>query len=448
MSAAPPLRPPVVSLRRERVYLRVRTRFLLSVFAGLVWSTFSFWLSLPWIAELARSITLPGAIVVVFGIAIVPGYLNFQLAAALLLDRPPALRLEGPFPPVAILIAAYNEAERIEETLTYALRQDYPGGLEVLVLDDGSTDGTAEIVRGRAARDRRIRLLQLPHGGKAVALNAGLEAATAALVATIDADTLLMPFALRRVVGRLMAAPASTVAVAGAVLVRNSRSNLLARVQEWDYFLGISAVKRQQALLQGTLVAQGAFSLYDTDALRAAGGWPDRIGEDIVLTWTLLARGGLTTFEPTAVAFTDVPVRFGGFRKQRQRWARGMIEGLRDHGLTLLSEGRLPSHSVGANFLFPYLDGVYTCAFLPGVLLALTGNFALVGPLTLAVLPLSALVAGIMFVRQRRAFDEVGLKVRRNRLGFGAYIALYPAVLAPISFAGYVKELAGAKRAW
>src|SRR3954454_13272069 len=185
MSAAPPLRPPVVSLRRERVYLRVRTRFLLSVFAGLVWSTFSFWLSLPWIAELARSITLPGAIVVVFGIAIVPGYLNFQLAAALLLDRPPALRLEGPFPPVAILIAAYNEAERLQETLTYALRQDYPGGLEVLVLGDRSTDGTAEIVRGRAARDRRIRLLQLPHGGKAIALNAGLEAATAALVATI-----------------------------------------------------------------------------------------------------------------------------------------------------------------------------------------------------------------------------------------------------------------------
>jgi biofilm PGA synthesis N-glycosyltransferase PgaC len=448
MSAAPPLEGPAAVLRPARIYLRVRTRFFLTMLAGLAWAAFSLWLSLPWIDQLGHSITLPAAVLVIVGIAIVPGYLNLQLAASLLVDRPPPLRLEGPFPAVSLLMAAYDEAERIEETLTYALRQDYPGGLEIIVADDGSTDATAEIVRARAARDRRIRLLELPHGGKAAALNTALAATAAPLVATIDADTLLMPYALRRAVARLMAAPASTVAVAGAVLVRNSRSNILARAQEWDYFLGISAVKRQQALLQATLVAQGAFSLYDTRALREAGGWPDRIGEDIVLTWSLLANGGLTTFEPTAVAFTDVPVRFRSFRRQRQRWARGMIEGLRDHGLELVGQRRLRSHSVGVNFLFPYLDGVYVCAFLPGVALAATGNFALVGPLTLAVLPLSALVACVMFWRQRRAFDEVGLRVRRNMLGFVVYIAFYPAVLAPISFAGYLKELVGARRAW
>ncbi|MEO8290793.1 MAG: glycosyltransferase family 2 protein, partial [Gaiellaceae bacterium] len=370
------------------------------------------------------------------------------LAASILLDRPPPLRLDGPFPAVSLVVAAYNEEGGIEEALAYALRQDYPGGLEIVVADDGSTDSTREIVRCRAARDRRIRLLELPHQGKAAALNAALATTDAPLVATIDADTLLMPFALRRAVGRLMAAPASTVAVAGAVLVRNSRSNILARVQEWDYFLGISAVKRQQALLQGTLVAQGAFSVYDRKALQEAGGWPDRIGEDIVLTWSLISKGGLTTFEPTAVAFTDVPVTFRTFRRQRQRWARGMIEGLRDHGVDLLGQRRIHAHSVGANFLFPYLDGVYTCAFLPGAALALTGNFAVVGPLTLAVLPLSTLVAGIMFWRQRKAFSEVGLRVRRNVFGFAVYMVLYPAVLAPISFAGYLKELAGARRAW
>jgi cellulose synthase/poly-beta-1,6-N-acetylglucosamine synthase-like glycosyltransferase len=69
-----------------------------------------------------------------------------------------------------------------------------------------------------------------------------------------------------------------TVAVAGAVLVRNSRENLLTRAQEWDYFLGIASVKRGQALLQGTLVAQGAFSVYDTTALKLVGGWPNRRG--------------------------------------------------------------------------------------------------------------------------------------------------------------------------
>ena len=113
--------------------------------------------------------------------------------------------------------------------------------------------------------------------------------------------------ALRRLVARLESAPPDTVAVAGAVMVRNSRANLLTRMQEWDYFLGIAAVKRMQGLYQSTLVAQGAFSLYRTDELRRVGGWPDAIGEDIVVTWRLMETGDRVLTEPTAVAFTDVP---------------------------------------------------------------------------------------------------------------------------------------------
>lgn len=443
-----PETPIAVPLRSGRLYLRVRTRFLLSVLAGAAWAALSAWISAGWILDLSGEVTVVGAAALVAGIAIVPGYLNSQLAASLLLDRPPPLRLDGPFPRIAVLVAAYNEEDAVAETVVYALRSDYPGELEVVVADDGSTDRTREIVRELAARDERVRLVELPHGGKASALNGALAAIDAPFVATIDADTLLMPFALRRAMARLLVSPPATVAVAGAVLVRNSRANLLARVQEWDYFLGIASVKRQQALMQGTLVAQGAFSVYDARALRGAGGWPDRIGEDIVLTWALMRNGGMTTFEPTAVAFTDVPQRLGGFLRQRQRWARGMIEGLRDHGLRLLAQRRLHAHSVATNFLFPYLDGVYTCAFLPGVALALTGNFALVGPLTLAVLPLSLSVALVMLVHQRRAFREVGLRVRRNPLGFVAYLVVYPTILAPVSFAGYVKELVRARRVW
>ena len=101
-----------------------------------------------------------------------------------------------------------------------------------------------------------------------------------------------MPDALRRVVSRMLLSPEDTVAVAGSVMVRNSRESLIAAAQTWDYFLGIGSIKREQALLQGTLVAQGAFSVYDTEALQTSGGWPDCIGEDIVMTWALLARGG------------------------------------------------------------------------------------------------------------------------------------------------------------
>ena len=91
-------------------------------------------------------------------------------------------------------------------------------------------------------------------------------------------------------------------------------------------------MKRQQGLFQGTMVAQGAFSVYRTGALAGAGGWPDQIGEDIVLTWAMMREGGRVGYERTAIAFTGAPEDVRSFSRQRRRWARGMIEGLSEHG--------------------------------------------------------------------------------------------------------------------
>jgi poly-beta-1,6-N-acetyl-D-glucosamine synthase len=432
----------------RRFYLPLKLRVSLTFLAGALWLAFSVWLSRHWVTTLGHDITLPLAIVVITGIALIPGYLNIQLLTSIMLDSPPRLAMDVEFPPVALLVAAYNEEESITETLDYALRSDYAGSFEVVVADDGSTDRTREIVEEYARRDPRVRLLEVDHGGKAEALNAALREVRTPLVATIDADTLLMPYSLRRAVARLGNSPSDTVAVAGAVLVRNSRDNLLTRAQEWDYFLGIASVKRAQALLQGTLVAQGAFSVYETDALRGAGGWPNRIGEDIVLTWRMLENGGRSVFEPTAVAFTDAPAEWRAFVRQRRRWARGMIEGLRDHGFGLLQRMNYYSHAVAANFLFPLLDASFTLAFIPGVVLALFGNFAIVGPMTLLVLPLNMVLGGVMFVHQRRVFDTVNLRVRTNTSGLLFYFFCYQFVMAPISLAGYVLEAVRARRAW
>jgi poly-beta-1,6-N-acetyl-D-glucosamine synthase len=194
-----------------------------------------------------------------------------------------------------------------------------------LVADDGSTDATTAAVEVIGFEHPRVGLVTVSHRGKANALNVGLLIAATPLVATCDADTLLMPYALRHAVARLESSPADTVAVAGSVMVRNSRRNWLTAMQSWDYLLGIGSVKREQSLMRRTLVAQGAFSVYRTDAVRAVGGWPDMIGEDIVLTWAMLDRGGRTTYEPTAIAFTDVPITLRALARQRRRWARGMI---------------------------------------------------------------------------------------------------------------------------
>ena len=141
----------------------------------------------------------------------------------------------------------------------------------------------------------------------------------------MDADTILHVESLRRLVSRLECSPSDTMAIAGTVLVRNSRENLLTRMQEWDYYLGIAAVKQMQGLYQATLVAQGAFSLFLTEEVRRVGGWPDAIGEDIVMSWRLMQAGDRVLFEPTAVAFTDAPVKLRHFMRQRARWARGTV---------------------------------------------------------------------------------------------------------------------------
>jgi poly-beta-1,6-N-acetyl-D-glucosamine synthase len=443
----PPLAPPW-KLGRFRFYLRVRTRFAFTVVAGLGWAGLSTWIALGWIHQLAQVVTLPVAIAVIAGIAILPGYLNVQLVSSLLFDRPRPIDFAQDYPDVTLLVAAYNEEAGIRETLEYALRQDYPGRLEVIVADDGSTDATTEIAAAIAADDPRVRVVTTMHAGKSEALNAALLAVRTDVIATIDADTLLMPYALKRAVGRMLSSPPDTVAVAGSVLVRNSRANLLARVQEWDYFLAIASVKRQQALFQGTLVAQGAFSVYRTEAVRRAGGWPNKIGEDIVLTWALIRNGGRTIFEPTAIAFTDAPVELRHFVRQRRRWARGMIEGLREHGPSLLRGRRLHVHAVAANCLFPYLDTVYTIALPVGLVLALRGNFLIVGPMTAAVLPISLTIALTMYLRQRAVFRLLGLRVRRNLAGFLFYVLAYQLLMSPISVSGYAAELVRTRRVW
>jgi biofilm PGA synthesis N-glycosyltransferase PgaC len=434
--------------RRRRIYLHLRLKLALVVAIALSWAGLSLWLAIPWIETLGHSITLPLAIAVIFGIAIIPGYLNANLIASLLLDRPPPLRLDLSYPAVTVAIACFNEEGTIEETLDYVVAQDYPGTLRILVADDGSTDRTAALARRRAKTDSRVSVVTLPHGGKARTLTGALERVRTPLLATVDADTLLMPSALRRVVARLLISPPDTVAVAGAVFVRNSRRNFITRAQEWDYFLGIASVKRQQGLFQGTMVAQGAFSVYRTAALNEVGGWPDRIGEDIVLTWAMMREGGRVGYERTAVAFTGAPEDAKSFARQRRRWARGMIEGLREHGGALLAGGRSNAHAVLVNFVFPFVDVVYSVAFPIGIVLALFGDFAIVGPMTVAVLPLNLLLSGIMFHLSKQSFHEVGLKVRQNRLGFFGYLLTYQLFMSPVSVAGYAQELFGASRRW
>jgi biofilm PGA synthesis N-glycosyltransferase PgaC len=283
--------------------------------------------------------------------------------------------------------------------------------------------------------------------GKAGALNEGLKLARHPYTITLDGDSYLYRNALRNLVGRFLSDPPNTAAVAGCVLLRNSRLNLVTKMQEWDYFHGIAAIKRLQSLFQGTLVAQGAFSLYRTDVLREVGGWPECVGEDIVLTWSILGRGDRVGYCEDAITFTNAPTTFRQFIRQRQRWSRGLIEAFKLHW-RLLFRVRMTTLFIWWNLLFPYLDVVYTVGFIPGVFLALFGYYWLAGPMTLLVLPMAFVVNYLMFSIQSRMFRSQGLKVRRNPVGFMVYALFYGMVLQPGCVLGYVSELLNLRKHW
>lgn len=432
--------------RRRAVYLSPRLKFLISMAIALAWAVISYRLAGRWIADLTGVAGPVLAHFTILSIAIVPGFMNAFLACGLLLDRrPPRRRIEA-YPGVSIIIAAYNEEDSIVSTIESLARQNYPGELDVIVVDDGSTDNTLRKLQ--RLHYPWLRVLDLKrNGGKARALNTALALVEHTLTITLDADSLLHRGALANIVGRLMSDPAGTAAVAGAVLVRNSRLNQITKVQEWDYFHGIAAVKRLQSLYHGTLVAQGAFSVYRTAVLHEVGGWPDCVGEDIVLTWSILRRGYRVGFAEDAVAFTNVPATLKQLIRQRQRWSRGLIEAFRLHW-PLLFHRRMTTLFIWWNLTFPVLDLAYTLLFIPGILLALAGVYWLAGPMTLLVLPLAMLINAVMFRAQAGMFAAQGLHVRRNPSGFLTYVFLYAFVLQPACVLGYFKEFLGMRKLW
>ena len=436
-----------------RFYLSVRVKFAIALGVALAWTALSIFLARAWMHDLSALTSTAFALWALTFIAFVPGFMNAFLATSLLLDKRPERRPSLHYPGVTLLVAAYNEEAGIGATLASIAALNYPGRVEALVLNDGSTDRTV------SAFEKAVNALCFSHNiivhlldfqrnrGKAAVLNSGLEAATYDLVCTIDGDSRLRSDSLTEIVERYLCDPPGTAAVAGAVLVRNSRASLITAAQEWDYFHGISAVKRMQSMYHGTLVAQGAFSIYRKDVLREVGGWPESVGEDIVMTWSMLQKGYRVGYAEDAIVFTDAPATFRQFYQQRKRWSRGLIEAMQRHR-KLLFKRRLSTLFVWWNCLFLPLDLTFTLIFIPGLIAALFHYYWIAGPQTLLLLPLAVLWNGVIFRIQTEMFRAKGLKVRRNVTGLLFYVLVYAILMQPICLWGYVSEFVGLRKNW
>ncbi len=245
-------------------------------------------------------------------------------------------------PRVAVLIPAYNEEKVIERTVQGALDSDYPN-LRVIVIDDGSRDRTLEIVRRAFAAEEaagKVLILTKPNGGKAEALNFGLEhIGSAELFVGIDADTIIAPDAIVRMVPHFL--NPKVAAVAGNAKVGN-RVNLWTRWQALEYITSQNFERRALNTMGAVSVVPGAIGAWRVEAVRQLAGYQvDTVAEDADLTMALLRNGYRVEYEDLALAFTEAPTTAHALMRQRFRWSFGILQAVFKHRGVFARKGAL-----------------------------------------------------------------------------------------------------------
>lgn len=293
--------------------------------------------------------------------------------------RRPSQTWSGPPPSVSVLIAAFNEEKVIAQTLRSILAQDYAGEIEIIVVDDGSTDETA--IRARETAGARARVLIQPNGGKASALQRAIAEAKHGYFIFLDADTQFDKSAIRELMAGFT--DPAVGAVSGHARVGN-RASFLARCQDLEYICGFNIERRAYDALNCITVVPGAISAFRAEAVRQAGGFSaDTLAEDTDLTLALHRCGYRVAYRKEAIAYTEAPETLRALAKQRFRWAFGTLQCAWKHRKMALN----PRYKALGLFSLPgiWFFQVILVAFAPLVDVAILEAF-LLGSLG-AVLP-------------------------------------------------------------
>jgi cellulose synthase/poly-beta-1,6-N-acetylglucosamine synthase-like glycosyltransferase/peptidoglycan/xylan/chitin deacetylase (PgdA/CDA1 family) len=273
---------------------------------------------------------------------------------------------------VTVMIPAFNEEAVIERSIRTVLAST-DVRIEVIVIDDGSKDRTSEIVRDAFADEPRVRLLTLENGGKARALNRGLDLATGEIVIALDADTQFEPTTIARL-ARWFGDP-KLGAVAGNAKVGN-RVNLVTKWQALEYITAQNLERRALASLNAMTVVPGAVGAWRLEAIQSVGGYPDdTLAEDQDLTIAIQRAGWKVHYDQFAVAWTESPENFKGLAKQRYRWAYGTLQCLWKHG-SIIGRGK-PRGLAWVGLPQAIVFQIVLAAISPIIDLALIVSFAL-----------------------------------------------------------------------
>ena len=216
----------------------------------------STFININWINDIACSFGYFLAIYLVTFVALIPGFNFVFMFISLLCDKKEKKSHMKKEKDVTVLIPVYNSKKSIKETIESIKKQKYCGKIYINVIDDGSTNGSLEVLKSMD-EDPKIMLIESDHIGKALALNKGLEHVKTDYTITVDSDTALHPLAIRNIMNKLVNSDEKTAATAGCLFVKNDKESFVTKLQQWDYTLGIFGVKFYQGNYNSTLVAQG-----------------------------------------------------------------------------------------------------------------------------------------------------------------------------------------------
>ena len=238
----------------------------------------------------------------------------------------PAGEGEPFLPPVSIVMPAFNEAVGVERAVRSLATSDYPQ-LEVVVIDDGSTDGTGDLVE--ALGFDNVRVIRQRNAGKAAALNRGVAATGHDVLVIVDADTVFEPGTLRALVAPLR--DPEIGAVSGNTKVGN-RSGLLGRWQHIEYVMGFNLDRRFYDVLRCMPTIPGAIGAFRRAAVADAGGVSTAtLAEDTDLTLAIGRAGWRVVYAEGARAWTEAPASLGSLWRQRYRWSYGTLQAVWKH---------------------------------------------------------------------------------------------------------------------
>ncbi|MEQ8209414.1 MAG: glycosyltransferase [Lacipirellulaceae bacterium] len=220
-------------------------------------------------------------------------------------------------PEICVVLAGLNEADTIGETLASVWGSYSP--MEIIVVDDGSTDGMADVAQKFAESHRGVLVIRKQtRGGKSSALNCALPFAKAPIIVCVDTDSHLEPGAIARIVQPFR--DSQVGAVSGAVVARNANTSLLTRLQSAEYLRSVFIGRLLSSRLGMLSIVSGAFGAYRRTALERTGGWDVGPGEDGDLVLRLRKSGWKVKHAPYAQCLTNLPTAWRTLFKQRRRW--------------------------------------------------------------------------------------------------------------------------------